>query len=147
MAFQLNQFKTAEGAGIVMNPNPSTINVRLSSSFVGTAKAGDVVKLAATDVGSLPVVVAAVSGDAGYGVILFNPKKATYAANDVTEIALAGSIVTMIASTGFNRGTTVAWNSVSGQIQSTTGNFIGTALDVAGVTGDVVSVFVQPKLY
>lgn len=147
MAFQLNQFKTAEGAGICMSPNPSTINVRLSPSFVGTAKAGDVVKLSATDVGALPVVVAAVSGDAGYGVILFNAKKATYAANDVTEIALAGSIVTMIASTGFNRGTTVAWNSVSGNVQSTTGNFIGTSLDIAGVTGDIVSVFIQPKLY
>lgn len=145
MSFQLNQFKLTNSVGEVMNVNPSTIAVRFSSSLVGTVKAGDVVKFSATEVGDLPVVVQAVSGDSGDGVVLFNAKKATYAANDVTEIAMDGSMVTMTAGTAINRRVLVAWNSVSLSLQSTSGNYLGYTLDIATTTGDIVRVFVLPK--
>lgn len=144
--FQLNQFKLSNIAGEVMNVNPSTIAVRLASTYTPAGKAGDVVKLSAAEAGDAPVVVPAVSGDSGIGVILFNAKKATYAANDMAEIALANSIITMVASTGMNRSVLVAWNSVSGQVQSTTGNYVGITLDIASATGDIIRVLLQPKL-
>jgi hypothetical protein len=146
MAFQMNQFKLTDIAGEVMNVNPSTISVRISKDFATTLKAGDVVKLVASEAGDAPVVTEAASGDAGFGVILFNAKKATYAAYDMVEIALAGSIVGMVASTGMNRAQLVSWNSVSHKIQSTSGNYIGYTLDIASASGDIVRVFVQPKL-
>lgn len=146
MSFQLNQFKLTDNVGEVMNVNPSTISVRMSKDMVGTVKAGDVVKLVASEVGDLPVVTKAVSGDSGLGVVLFNAKKPTYAAYDVTEIALASSIITMTAGTALNRAQLVSWNSVSLSLQATSGNYIGFLLDVASATGDIVRVFVQPKL-
>lgn len=146
MSFQLNQFKLSNMPGEVMNVNANTIAVKLLSTLSGTVKAGDVVKLHATEVGDLPVVDKAVSGDSGIGVVLFNAKKATWAANDVIEVALGGSIITMVASTNFNRAQLVSWNSVSGQVQSTSGNYIGFAMDIATATGDIVRVFVAPKL-
>ncbi len=146
MAFQLNQFALTNQAGETMSPSPNVIAVRMSSTMSGTVKAGDVVKMNPTEDGQLPVVDKAVSGDSGFGVVLFNAKKATYAALDVTEIALAGSIVTMVAGTAINRSQLVSWNSVSGYIQATAANYIGLTLDEAAATGDIVRVLVQPKL-
>ena len=146
MAFQLNQFKLTNIAGETMSPGSAVIAVRLSSTLSGTVKAGDVVKYNPTEVGDLPVVDKASSGDSGNGVILFNAKKATYAALDVTEMAIAGSIITMVANGTIGRNTLVGWNSVSGLIQSTTGNYIGTTLDAATASGDIIRVLVQPKL-
>lgn len=146
MSFQMNQFKMTDQIGEAMNVNPNTISARVSTNQSGTLKAGDVVKLTTTEAGDLPVIQNAVSGDSGYGVVLFNAKQATYAAGDVVEIALAGSIVTMQVSTGYNRGQLVSWNSVSGKLQSTTGNYIGFALDVTSTAGDISRVFIQPKL-
>lgn len=146
MAFQLNQFKLTNQIGEVMNPAVNVIAIRLSSTYSGTAKAGDVVKFNATEDGDLPVVNAAVSGDAGQGVILFNAKKATYAALDVTEIALDGSIVTMAAATALPRRQLVSWNSVSGYVQATATNqnYIGITIDEAAATGDIVRVLIRP---
>ncbi len=146
MSFNLNQFALTNQPGEVMNVNPSTIAVRISKDQVGTLIAGDVLKWHATEVGDLPVMQKAVSGDSGRAVILFNPKKGTYAANDVVEVGISGTIVTMAAATNLNRGINVAYNSVSGQIQSTSGNYIGWTLDIASVTGDIVRVHVSPLL-
>ena len=146
MAFQFNQFKLTNNVGELMNSNSCAISVRLASGFVGILKAGDVVKFN-SDTGDLPVVTQALSGDSGNGVIIFNAKKATYAANDVFEIALSGSIISMAAATGISaRATLCAYNSVSGYVQSTSGNYLGYNLDIASVTGDIIRIFVQPKL-
>lgn len=146
MAFQLNQFKLTNQIGETMNVNPSTLSIRLVSTLSGTVKAGDALKFSASEAGDLPVMDKAASADQAYAVVLFNAKKATYAANDVVEVALAGSIVTMEASTAINRGSLVSWNSVSGKIQSTTTNYLGYTLDIASASGDIVRVFIQPKL-
>ncbi len=146
MSFQLNQFGLTNIAGEVMSPAANVIAVRLSATYTPVGKAGDVVKFNATEDGLLPVVNPAISGDAGQGVILFNAKKATYAALDVTEIALQGTIVTMVASTGINRRQLVSWNSLLGQIQATatSNNYIGITLDEAVTTGDIVRVLINP---
>ena len=146
MAFQLNQFKLTNQAGETMSATPNVIAVRLSSTYTPVGKAGDVVKLNATEDGDLPVVNPAISGDAGMGVILFNAKKATYAALDVTEIALEGTIVTMVAATALNRRQLVSWDSVRGYVQATanSNNYIGITIDEATTTGDIVRVLIRP---
>lgn len=148
MAFQLNQFALTNQEGETMSPGSAVIAVRLSSTYLPAGKAGDVVKLGLTEDGLLPVVTPAISGDSGFGVILFNAKKATYAALDVTEVAIAGNIVTMVAGTGLNRGQLVSWNSLTGKIQATvnTNNYLGITLDEAVVTGDIVRVLLNPKM-
>ncbi len=146
MSFQMNQFRLTNQAGEVMNPAANVIAVRMSSTYTPAGKAGDVVKLNPSEDGDLPVVNPAISGDAGFGVILFNAKKATYAALDVTEIAIVGTIVTMVAATNLNRRQLVSWNSLSGYVQATatTQNYIGYTIDEASATGDIVRVVIQP---
>ena len=148
MAFQLNQFRITNQVGEVMNPNVGTLAFRLGATYSGTAKAGDVVKFAPTEVGDLPVVTAVLEGDAGIAVVLFNAKKATYAALDVTEFGAAGSIVTMAAFGALNRGQLVSYNKAAGQVQATasTNNYFGYTLDIASNQGDIVRVHVSPKL-
>ena len=148
MAFQLNQFRITNQVGEVMNPNVATLAFRLSSTYSVAAKAGDVVKFAPTEVGDLPVVTPVLEGDSGIAVLLFNAKKATYAALDVTEFGASGSIVTMAAATALNRGQLVSFNQLSKQVQATasTNNYIGYTLDIASVTGDIVRVHISPKL-
>lgn len=147
MAFQLNQFRITNQVGETMNPNGLTIACRLSSTYTPAGKAGDVVKYNPTEVGDLPVVNPIKEGDSGSLVLLFNAKKATYAALDVTEFGGETSIVTMAAATAINRGQLVSFNTLSGQVQSTasTNNYFGYTLDIASVTGDIVRVLVQPK--
>lgn len=129
-----------------MNVNPSTISVKLASTLSGTVKAGDALKFSTTEAGDLPVMDKAASADLTKAVVIFNAKKATWAANEVVEVALAGSIINMEASTAINRGTLVSWNSVSQKIQTTTTNYIGYTLDIASASGDIVRVFIQPAL-
>ncbi len=146
MSFQLNQFKLTNQVGEVMNPAANVIAIRLASTYTPAAKAGDVVKFNATEDGDLPVVQPAISGDAGQGVILFNAKKATYAALDVTEIALEGTIVTMAAAGTLPRRQLVSWNSLTGYVQATATNqnYIGYTLDEATNAGDIVRILIRP---
>lgn len=146
MALSLNQFKLTNQIGETMNPEPNVISVRLCSTYSPAAEAGDVVKFNASENGELPVIQPAISGDAGQGVVLFNAKKATWAALEVIEIALAGTIVTMAAATNLNRRQLVSWNSLSGYVQATATNqnYIGYTIDEATTTGDLVRVFIQP---
>ena len=148
MSFQLNQFRITNQVGEVMNPNVATLEFRLSSTYSVAAKAGDVVKFAPTEVGDLPVVTPILEGDAGIAVVLFNAKKATYAALDVTEFGAAGSIVTMPAAGALNRGQLVSFNQSSKQVQATasTNNYLGYTYYIASNAGDIVRVHITPKL-
>ena len=148
MAFQLNQFRISNQVGETMNPNEGTLAFRLSSTYTPAGKAGDVVQFAPTETGDLPVVSPALQGGSNMGVILFNAKKATYAALDVTEFGIVGSIVTMAAAGALNRGQLVSWDPTRGQIQATasTNNYLGFTLDIAVNAGDIVRVKLSPKL-
>jgi hypothetical protein len=144
MAMQLNQFKLANMAGQTMNPNDITISARVTSTESGSYVAGQTVKLVASEVGDAPVVVATVQSDVPFGVVLQNPKKGKYAAYDMVEIALAGSIVTMVAGMALGRGKKVYAAATTGYISSTTLANVGITLDVASAAGDIVRVFVNP---
>lgn len=152
MVFSLNQFKLTNQLGEAMNVNPSTISVRISNDFAGTAALGTAIqagyglKFVASETGDLPVMTEAASADQVDAVVLFNAKNASYEAKDVVEVALVGSIVTMQANSAMNRRQLVSWNNVSHKIQATSTNYLGYTLDIASADGDIVRVLVQPKM-
>ncbi|RTL04663.1 hypothetical protein EKK58_10155 [Candidatus Dependentiae bacterium] len=152
MNYQLNQFGLTNELGAAMNVNPSTISVKISKDFAGLAADGTAIytgyalKFVASEASDMPVMTEAASADQADAVVLFNAKKAAYEANDIVEVALVGSIVTMQAGTAMNRRQLVSWNNVSHKIQATTTNYLGYTLDIASATGDIVRVLIQPKM-
>jgi len=144
MAFNLNQFGLTEKAGKTMNVNPETIAVRVSKDASAALVAGDAVSLVAAEVASNPPVDKAALGALIFGVVLDNPRQASFAAKSVTEIGLAGTIVTMVAGTPFNRGD-VYYKPTTGFIEGTSGVRIGISLDIASAAGDIVRVRISPK--
>lgn len=147
MAFQLNMFQPGNSAGLVMNPGANVIQCRINpSSTTATFVPGTCVVLSPTVVGDLPVVDICPSGSSGRGVVIYDPILSQQLPGQVVLVAMIGSIVTMTASTALNRQVNVGFNSVSGQIQSTSGGYIGYTLDIAVNPGDIVRVQIMPLL-
>lgn len=145
MAFQLNQFKLTKNAGEVMNANPNTISARITSDEASYYVAGAVLKYDTAEAGDAPVMEEITLGQGGEGVLLFNAQKAKRYADEMVEVALLGSIVTMIAATAIARGASVAYAPATGYVSTTTGAKIGKALDIASTTGDIIRVLVNPS--
>ena len=146
-AFQMNMIQPNNLPGLCMNPATNVIQARINpNSTLATFVPGTVVVLSPTIVGQLPVVDVCPSGSSGRGVVVYDPILSSQLPGNVVLIAMAGSIVTMQASTAINRQVNVAFNSVSGQVQSTSGGYIGYTLDIAVNPGDIVRVLIQPLL-
>lgn len=146
MSFQLNQFGLTDHAGEKMNPSGLVISARVSAD-IGSGlylEGGQAAKFVAAEVGDLPVITKISAGEAGDGVVLFNMQKSKRYANERVELAMVGSIVGMVASTAMNRNTKVAYNPSTGYVASTTGTRIGTTIDIASATGDIVRVLINP---
>lgn len=144
MSFQLNQFKLSDHAGEKMNPNGLVVAGRVSADLSGYLEAGDVVKFVAAEAGDAPVFGNITAGDAGEGVILFNMQKSKRYPNEMVEVAMIGSVVTMVAGTAINRGVDVSFDPATGKVSGTTGSSIGKTMDIASATGDIVRVIVNP---
>ena len=144
MAFNLNQFSLTNKAGKTMNVNPDTISVRVSKDAAASLIAGDAVVPVASEVGAAPVVDKAALGNLILGVVLENPRQASFAARGMCEIGLKGTIVTMVAGTALNRGD-VYYIPSTGYVAGTSGVRIGVSLDVATAAGDIVRVQIDPK--
>ena len=145
--FQMNMIKPNNLLGLCMNPSVNVIQCRINpSSTQATFQPGQAVVLSPTVVGDLPVVDFCPSGSSGRGVICYDPILDSQLPGQVVLVAMVGSIITMAASTGLNRQVNVGYNNVSGQVQSTSGGYIGYTLDIAVNPGDVVRVQVMPNL-
>lgn len=145
--FQLNMIQPSNLAGLCMNPAVNVIQCRINpNSTTANFTPGTGVVLSPTVVGDMPVVDICPSGSSGRGVVVYDPILSQQLPGQVILVAMLGSIVTMIASTGINRQVNVGYNSVSGQIQSTSGGYIGYTLDIAVNPGDIVRVQVMPLL-
>jgi hypothetical protein len=130
-----------------MNPAANVIQARINpNSTLASFIPGTAVVFSPTIVGDLPVVDVCPSGSSGRGVVIYDPILSAQLPGQVVLVAMLGSIVTMTASTAINRQVNVAYNSVSGQIQSTSGGYIGYTLDIAVNPGDIVRVQVSPLL-
>jgi hypothetical protein len=147
MSFQLNMVAPGNSAGLCMNPAANVIQARINpNSTLASFIPGTAVVFSPTIVGDLPVVDVCPSGSSGRGVVIYDPILSAQLPGQVVLVAMLGSIVTMTASTAINRQVNVAYNSVSGQIQSTSGGYIGYTLDIAVNPGDIVRVQVSPLL-
>lgn len=144
MSFQMNQFEMSDKAGKTMNINPDTITCRVSSDEATALVPGDVIKFVSDEVGGAPVITKISAGELGDGVILDNPRQPSFAAKQMVEVGLTGTIVTMTAGTAFNRGD-VAYNPSTGYVSGTTGTRNGVAMDISLATGDIVRVLFSPK--
>ena len=145
MAYNMNQFGLINQAGETMNVNADTIAARVSKDAAASLVPGDFVSFVAAEVGDAPVIDKAALGAIVAGVVLNNPKQASFAAKAMVEIGLPGTIVTVVAGTSFNRGVDVYYVPTTGYTQGTTGVRVGIALDIASATGDIVRVLVNPK--
>lgn len=145
--FQMNQIKPQRLPGLCMNPSVNVIQARINpNSTLATFVPGTTVVLSPTIVGDLPVVDVCPSGSSGRGVVIYDPILAAQLPGQTVLVAMIGSIVTMVASTAINRQVNVGYNSVSGQIQSTSGGYIGYTLDIATAPGDIIRVQIDPLL-
>ena len=144
MSFQLSQFKLSDHAGEKMNPAGLVIGARISADQASYLEAGFAVKFVAAEAGDAPVIDEIGAGEGGDGVILFNMQKSKRYANEMVEVAMIGSIVTMVAATAINRGVDVAYDPSTGKVSGTTGAKIGKTLDIASADGDIVRVLVNP---
>jgi hypothetical protein len=151
-ALNMTQFNLTEITGKVMNVNPNTISARVvstSAPSAGYLQAGDFVVFHPTEVSQLPVVQQVVSGAICDGVVIFNAKKNQYNALDLMEIALAGSIITVLSGGTFNRGALLNYvpgttAGALGTVFSTTSNiFVAEAIDISSAAGQVVRVRVR----
>lgn len=147
MAFQMNMIQPPNLVGLCMNPSVNVIQARINpSSTLATFIPGTTVVFSPTIVGDMPVIDVCPSGSSGRGVVIYDPILSQQLPGQVVLVAMLGSIVTMAASTAINRQVNVGYNNVSGQIQSTSGGYIGYTLDIAVNPGDIVRVQIMPLL-
>ena len=152
MAFNLNQFKLSNIAGVVMNPAANVIQAQILSTL-GTASyytAGQVVAFGTTS-GDMPEVRAVTTG-CGIGIIAFNAKREKYYGNMICSVALDGTIITCVAGAAIMRGQPVAYGSTAANVPNVTGLAVGASskvvgigisLDIAAAAGDIIRVLIK----
>lgn len=142
---QLNQFTQATLKGEVSAiPNPMTISVQLHKDSTDTLYPGDVVTLY-DGAGSAILVALAAATDVPFGVVIRSPKKASFTANDVFEVAMDGSVINMESYSTIARGNKVEWYPTGRQVKQFAGSnkCVGTCLDKATATGQIVRIKVR----
>lgn len=156
MAFNLNQFKLSNIAGLVMNPAANVIQAQVLSTL-GTASyysAGQVVAFG-TATGDIPTVRAVTTG-CGVGIITFNAKRDKFYGNMICSVALDGTIVTCVAGAAIMRGDVVGYGSTTSNVPNVTtisnaggatGRGIGIALDIAAAADDIIRVLIKAGTY
>ena len=137
-----NQFNVTPILGSVFQgfaPNVKSVRINPSSS-TSTFIAGQAMKLIAST--AKEIVVDQISaGELPYGILLFNPKKGTYAKGEVVEIACDGTVMWLETSAAVNRGALVALDHTGPTVaNATTGNIVGIALENAAATGALIPV-------
>ena len=144
-----NQFAQTPVLGQVdMTVNPNIKPVRINPASVATVlKSGQAFKLIAGAANEILVDVAAIT-DRAYGVSVYNLKKNTYAAGDVVEIACRDSVVYLESSAAISRGAKVQLDPTGPTISTLTAGTnaaIGTALDQASASGQLIRVEIYPE--
>ena len=122
----------------------------LTTSTATVLVAGQAVKLVAAVSPEIVVdAVASATADTVYGVIVFNPKKNTYAAGDIVEVACKGSVIFLESSAAINRGTKVATDFTGPTVATdttSTHQITGVALGQVAATGNLIAVEIDPSV-
>ena len=144
MAQLSNQFSQTTEKG-VLSPSFGGVDASVNCQVVSTEATALVpaqpVKLSDTASGTIVVTAITATTDKVFGFIPNNVKKDSYPALDMVKVATSGSIMIMEASAAIARGATVE-PVIAGQkvATKTTGTSIGTALDKATASGDLIRV-------
>lgn len=146
MALDLNQFAPnvpVAGLYVYQANLPQLHNVIISENQATALTYGAVVTLdGAVSNTNAPAVKQAAVTNKIFGVISFNPRKATYVAGERVAIARENDIVWMPAAGAITQGATLYFNS-SNQVTSTGSDgyaVIGTAITSAAAANDFVQV-------
>lgn len=129
---ELNSFNMTVVPGQVAMSSPASMTVQLIGTSVETLLPTYPVKLV-TGTGVVPLVELAVPGtDDIYGLVLFNAKYSSWAAEDYLQISTKGTIMHLTAGATLNRGARVGLNTSTLKLQAAeAGNAIGILLDEA----------------
>jgi hypothetical protein len=142
---QLNQFaqKTLKGE-VAAIPNPATLSCIMYPSSSNILYAGDAVVLYPGTSNQIMVDLAAAT-DVPFGIVIRNPKKASFEAADALEIALPGSVVVVESYSTFNRGQNLTWYPTGLQFKAAVSGSpsFGIALDTSTATGQLVRMYVR----
>jgi hypothetical protein len=133
MTQQLNSFKQKVMKGMLdLNMSNMTVSAQVWISSGSTLYAGSCVKL--KDVAGAAIIIdKAAATDSIIGVVILNPRKASFVAGDMVEIALFGSAIYMEASGAVSRGALVEQVASGDKAAASGGSntIIGIALDKA----------------
>lgn len=139
----LNQFapnSPQAGMYVYMANLPQLHNVIVSANQETALAAGAVVTIdGAVANANAPVAKQAAVTDAVFGVVTYNPVKATYAAGEKIAIARANDVVFMPAAGAITAGSTLYFNAAN-QVAAAGDSVIGRALTSAAGAGDYVQV-------
>ena len=147
MALLQNQFAMSTVVGTkVSGTNVITVQAYDASAATQFVP-GEVVKMASTTNGLVPVVQkGSAATDLYLGVILTSIVKEAFVSGERFEIALASTIVYMTASAAITAGAKLQYDYTTGKVatQTATNTVIGMALDNATGDGVLIRVYVQP---
>ena len=146
MAISLNQFAPNEplpGLYVYQANLPQIHNAIISSNQSTALTYGAVVTLdSSVSNTEAPVIKQAAVTDDIFGVITYNPRKATYSAGERVAIARANDVVWMVAAGSIAAGAKLYFNSSNKVTSSATaGNsIVGKAITSAAAANDYVQV-------
>ncbi len=151
MTLNINQFAQTVVQGVMALLSPkNVISCEVDTTESGTLVAGQAVKLVDSAGGVPKVIAATVNTDRIYGFVVYQPRKATFAAFDALEIATGhDDYMWMTAGAAIARGALVM-PVISGAkvITATSGKPIsGYAYDKAAADGDLIRVSIQCPAY
>jgi hypothetical protein len=145
-----NQFaQTALLGQVTMAPSPAVIPVKIYIGSVATKlQAGQAVKLVNQAGPEIQVDQIDDATTPAFGVIIYNPRKNTYAAGDTVEIALAGTVVYLETSAAIARGAKVQMDPTGPTVSTLTGlptnASLGVCLDKPTATGQLARILLNP---
>lgn len=151
----MNAFTQAPILGLVdLVPSPQVIACQLSPSTAAVCQVGSAVKLIGGQ-GALPIVDVCSGPTDGpvFGVIPYNNRKNTYAANDILNVAMGETFVFLRTSAAVNRGakvtttaaTTTTDPTVATVATPTTQYVTGVAIDLATGADQLIRIKIAPS--
>lgn len=142
MAQNVNQFAMTPEKGLMtLEPNWSTFNCQVAASEAGTLVPGQAVLISDVTGEQIPVVKAAATTDAIFGIIPLSVKKNEYVAYDQVKIARGGDVIFLEAAAAIARGALLEFVVSGNKVQTkNTGVQIGRALDKATASGQLIKV-------
>ena len=141
-----NQFAMTSEKGLLSLTYGSTeavIKCQVVSTEATALVAGQAVKLSDTLSKTIEVTAVTVTTNAVFGIVVYDIKSSSKSAKDMLDIAINGSVVLMEAGAAIARGAKLEYTVVGQKVATqATGTTIGTALDKAAASGDLVRVLI-----